>query len=91
MTNPSEKNKKISRRGFLPILGSTFLIPLIGSGEAAPKKTIDKEKTIINGEEYHTLLKPDGTAVKVKSSTLKRSKVIKKNISNASFLNWLRK
>lgn len=91
MSNPSENNKKISRRGFLPILGSTFLIPLIGFSEKASKKTIDKEKTIINGEEYQTLLKPDGTTVKVKSSTLKKSKVIKKNISNSSFLNWLSK
>ncbi len=78
MSNPSENKKKISRRGFLPILGSTFLLPLLGFGETVPKQTIDKEKTMDNGEEYETLLKPDGTAVKVKSSTLKKSKVIKK-------------
>ena len=89
MSNPSEYKKKISRRGFFPILGSTFLLPLLGFGETVPKQTIDKEKTMDNGEEYETLLKPDGTAVKVKSSTLKKSKVIKKNISNSSFLSWL--
>lgn len=91
MTNPSEKDKKFSRRRILPILGSTFLLPFIGFSETSPVKTIDKDKNIDEGEEYHTLLKSDGTIVKVKASTLKKSKVIKKNISNSSFLNWLSK
>ncbi len=89
MTNPSEKDKKFSRRGILPILGSTLLLPFLGFGETVPEKIIDKEKNIDKGEEYQTLLKPDGTIVKVKISTVKNSKVIKKNISNSSFLNWL--
>ena len=86
-----EKGKKISRRRILPILGSSLLLPFLGFGETVPEQTIDKEKNTSNGEEYHTLLKPDGTIVKVKASTVKNSKVIKKSISNSSFLNWLSK
>jgi len=89
MTDLVKYKKKFSRRSFLPILGTSFLLPLLGFGETTAKQTIEKNKNIDNGEEYQTLLKPDGTIVKVKRSTLKKSKVIKKNISNSSFLNWL--
>ena len=91
MTDSKENKRKISRRSILPILGSAFLFPFLGFGETTPEQTIDKEKNIDNGEEYQTLLKPDGTIVKVKANTVKNSKVIKKNISNSSFLNWLSK
>lgn len=84
---PSGKDKKISRRGMLPLLGSGLLIPFLGFG-----KTADiNEATTAEDEEYKTLLKPDGTTVKVKVSALKNSKVVKKNMSNSSFLNWLDK
>ena len=86
MDNKSRKGKQISRRGILPILGSSLLIPFLGFS-----KPIDDEIINSEGEEYQTLLKPDGTSVKVKVSVLKKSKVIKKNISNKSFLNWLNK
>lgn len=85
MSNSSKKGKPLSRRSFLPILGTSFLFPLLGFGESSTKKSISKSA----GNEYETLLKPDGTIVKVKSSSLKKSKVIHKNISNSSFLNWL--
>jgi hypothetical protein len=81
----SRKDKHMSRRGILPILGSTFLLPFLGFGRSLASE-IDA-----NEEEYETLLKPDGTAVKVKVSTIKKSKIIKKNISNTLFLNWLGK
>ena len=42
-------------------------------------------------ENYQTLLKSDGTIVKVKISTLKKAKMVKKNISNKSFFKWLEK
>ena len=84
-SNPG-KGKKISRRGFLPILGSTLLIPFLGFGNS-----IDQETSVPEEDEYQTLLKPDGTAVKVKISTIKKSKIIKENISNKSFLSWLGK
>lgn len=86
MSNKSKKGIQISRRGMLPILGSSLLIPFLGFSN-----TLDGEKNISDKEEYQTLLKPDGTAVKVKVSTLKKSKVIKKNLSNRSFLKWLGK
>jgi len=85
MNSKSKKGKHISRRGMLPILGGSLLIPFLGMGN-------NNESDIYlsdDNEEYQTLLKPDGTTVKVKVSTIKRSKVIEKNISNNSFLNWL--
>lgn len=86
MKNKSRKGKQISRRGILPILGSTLLIPFLGFS-----KPVVDEIANSDDEEYQTLLKPDGTTVKVKASVLKKSKTIEKNISNKSFLNWLGK
>lgn len=86
MDNKSRKSRKISRRGILPILGSSLLLPFLGFGKPVSDEIINTED-----EEYQTLLKPDGTTVKVKVSVLKKSKTIKKNISNKSFLNWLGK
>lgn len=81
----TRKGNQISRRGILPILGSSLLIPFLGFG----KPKVETPTTNTEEEEYQTLLKPDGTAVKVKVSTLQKSKVIEKNVSNKSFLNWL--
>jgi hypothetical protein len=85
MKGKIRKDKQISRRGFLPIIGSSFLIPFLGFSDTIPDEPIGSE------DKYETLLKPDGTTVKVKVSTLNKSKVVKKNISNKSFLNWLNK
>ena len=68
------------------VLGTTLLIPFLGFGGNDSSQPIASEE-----DEYQTLLKPDGTTVKVKVSTLKKSKVIKKDISNKSFFNWLGK
>jgi hypothetical protein len=85
MKKKSRNGKKISRRGILPILGSALLLPFLGFG-----KSIDNKITISNEkEEYQTLLKPDGSTVKVKISTLKKSKILEKNVSNKSLLSWL--
>ncbi len=83
MKDNTSKGKQISRRGILPIIGSTLLIPFLGFGNSTTQETVDPE------EEYQTLLKPDGTSVKVKVSTIKKSKIIKEKISNKSLLNWL--
>ena len=87
MNNESRKGKQISRRGILPILGSTLLIPFLGFGNSVTDESNISEKE----EEYQTLLKPDGTIVKVKISAIQKSKVIKKKMSNKSLLNWLNK
>jgi len=87
MDNQAKKEKKISRRSLLPILGSTLLIPFLGLG-----KTEKDDKIPLQEEEaYQILLKPDGTTVQVKLSALKKSKVVKKNISNTTFFEWLGK
>jgi len=87
MKDKSKKGVNISRRNILPILGSGLLIPFLGFGNTDDTELNDLE----DNEEYQTLLKADGTAVKVKVSTLKKSKIVKKNITNKSFLNWLGK
>ncbi len=86
MAKESDKSKPITRRGILPILGSTLLLPFIGFNQS----NSDSEITT-DDETYETLLKPDGTTVKVKVSALKKSNVVKKNISNKAFLTWLDK
>lgn len=85
MKKKFRKGKQISRRSVLPILGGSLLIPFLGFGN-------NKSNIIDSSEdEFQTLLKPDGTTVKVKVSTLNKSKVVKKNMSNKSLLNWLGK
>jgi hypothetical protein len=87
MKDKSRKGVKISRRNILPILGSTLFIPFLGFG----KSDNEEKKDLEDNHEYQTLLKPDGTAVKVKVSTIEKSKIVQKNINNKSFLNWLGK
>ena len=85
MTHKPKKGKAISRRVIFPLLGSSLLLPFLSyNQETTPEKIAEEE-------EYKTLLKPDGTIVKVKASALKNSKVIKKNIPNSTFLQWLGK
>ncbi len=78
------RKNKFTRRGILPIIGSSLLIPFIGSAQ-------NNEPEQINEDDYQILLKPDGTSVKVKKSVLKQSNVKKKNISNKTFLKWIGK
>ena len=74
---------KFTRRGFLPILGGSLLLPFLG--KASPTKLEQED------EEYETLIKPDGTPVKVRKSALKHAEVVKKQISNKKLLKWLGK
>ena len=85
MDKKTKKGTQISRRVILPLLGSTLLLPILGFG----KSSVNEITFPGEDEEYQTLLKPDGTAVRVKVSTVKNSKIIQKNVSNESFLNWL--
>ena len=86
MDKKTKKGVQISRRGILPLLGSALLLPILGFGKTSINDEIIAPD---ENEEYQTLLKPDGTAVRVKVSTVKNSKIIQKNISNESFLSWL--
>lgn len=85
MKHTTKKENQLSRRGFIPIIGSALLLPFLGFSKSENNET----PIVADNEEYQTLLKPDGTAVNVKVSTLKNAKIIKKNVSNKSFLNWL--
>jgi hypothetical protein len=78
------KRSVFSRRTFIPILGSSFLLPFFVRARSS-------EWDELQQEEYKTMLKPDGTIVKVKVSALKKAKIVRKNISNKSFLHWLGK
>ena len=87
MEDSSKKENQISRRGILPILGSVLLIPFLGLANPINNEIVKTDED----ENYQTLLKADGTTVKVKMSVLKKAKVVKKTLSNKSFLNWLQK
>jgi hypothetical protein len=86
MKQKSKHEEKLSRRHFFPLVGSSLLIPFLGFGE----NDLDNG-THSNNDEFETLLKPDGTTVKVRVKTVKESKVIKKKVSNKSLLKWLNK
>ena len=81
------KGKLFSRRRILPVIGGSLLLPFLSSGQSV----IENDPLENKEEQYKTLLKPDGTVVKVKISTLKNAKIVRKNISNKSFLGWLEK
>ncbi len=83
MKDESNNKKSLSRRGFLPLLGGGLLFPVLGFGKGSTK--IAEEL-----EEHQTLLKPDGTTVRVRKSVIENSKVVEKNISNQSLLSWLK-
>lgn len=79
-----KNNKSISRRGFIPLMGASLLMPFFSQtkAEASPSP---KEN-----DEFATLLTADGEVVRVKRSTLKKVKIIKKKMSNKSLLSWLK-
>lgn len=83
MKKKSSKNKGMGRRQVLPILGTGLLLPLLPVSAQEGKSKED--------EEYVTVLKSDGTAVRIKASKLKKSKVVRKNISNTELRQWLDK
>lgn len=85
MKDEKQKSRLVSRRSFLPILGGTLMIPFLGNSKTETASVEEPE----NSEEFRTLLKSDGTTVRVKTSTLKKAKVVKKNVSNRSLLSWL--
>jgi hypothetical protein len=85
MKNKSEKERVMTRRGVLPFLGTSVVLPFLGFGRTINIPESSEE------EEYETLLKADGSTVRVRKSALQNSKVVKKNVSNKSLLKWLDK
>lgn len=79
-----KKKEKLSRRNFLPILGSALLMPLVAS-------SIESKTELGDDEAFEILLKPDGTTVKVRKTILQNSEPVKKNVSNPALLSWLHK
>ena len=78
MKDKTKKGSQISRRGMLPLLGGALFFPLLGYASS-------------DTDEYQTLIKSDGTPVRVKANTIKSSKIVKEKISNESLCNWLKK
>lgn len=79
-----KKKEKLSRRNFLPILGSALLMPLVASSK-------ENKVELGDDEAFEILLKPDGTTVKVRKTILQNSDPVKKNVSNPALLSWLHK
>lgn len=88
MKPKTNKETSITRRSLFPILGGSFLLPFFGIAQPIASEIISSNE---DEEEYTTLLKSDGTSVKVKTSTFKNAKIVKQNVSNTSLLNWLGK
>lgn len=85
MNNP---NKKLSRRKLLPLLAGSLTLPFWGFGNVSSKKQFSN--TAIHEDAFQTLLKPDGTIVKVPRNAVENARIVKKNISNTSLLGWLK-
>ena len=78
----TEKSKWLSRRGFL---GAGLLLPFLSAAQntsTIPNKEED--------DEYTTMLTAKGGVVRVRKSALKNAKIVKKNMSNKSLLDWLK-
>lgn len=76
--------KKLGRRAFLPLLGGGLLLPMLPAQAQTAYGPQDDD-------EYQTLLRPDGTTVRVKASNVKQSRVVNPNVDNKTLLTWLGK
>ncbi len=84
----SNSKKKLSRRRLIPLLAGSLILPFWGIGKSSSVKKNSKEAP--QEEDFQTLLKPDGTAVKVPRKTVEKARVVKKHVSNKSLLSWLK-
>ena len=89
MKKPEKNTENITRRGLLPLLFSGLFIPYLGMG--APAGTEGEKKDGDEAEQYQTLLKADGSVVRVKKHVVANSKVVSKHVSNKALLGWLNK
>jgi hypothetical protein len=89
MEKPDKQLKTISRRGLIPLLFGSLLLPYFGIGATTENPTKNSEAD--NGDEYQTLLKSDGSVVRVRKKVVTNAKVVRKNVSNKALLSWLNK
>lgn len=64
------------------------MLPILAKGNAG--KVAKSGDNPVDEEEFETLLKSDGTVVKVPKSAVSSSKVVDKHMSNKSLLSWLK-
>jgi len=83
MKTKFNQKKTISRRQVLPFIGFSMLVPFFGF------LNLKEKRNTTTKDSFQTLLKPNGTVVQVKESALKKATILRKNISNTSFLKWL--
>lgn len=84
----SDSNKKMPRRKLLPLLMGTLILPFVGMGKSADPNP--QPAPAEDEGEYQTLLKADGTVVKVPRKSVAQARVVQKNISNGALLGWLK-
>ena len=84
----SDSNKKMPRRKLLPLLAGALVLPYVGMGKNADPSPLPGPAE--EESEFMTLLKPDGTVVKVPRKTVEQARIVKKNISNGALLGWLK-
>lgn len=83
MSDPKNKKKIFNRRNFLPLLGAGVLMPAIGFGNTPITETQADD-------EFETLIKADGTPVKVSKRIVQQAPVKKEKLSNIDLLKWLK-
>lgn len=86
MKKEIKQTRKLGRNKFLTALGGLLLIPFVSKAQA-----FEIKETTPEDEEYHILLRPDGTTVKVRKNNLKNSQTIKNSLNNKDLKSWLKK
>ena len=89
MEKPDKQPKIITRRGLIPLLFGSILIPYFGI--SAIHETPVEKSDAEDSNDYQTLLKADGSVVRVKKHVVANARVVRKNVSNKSLLSWLSK
>lgn len=85
-----DKNKKgIPRRKLFPLMVGGLLAPYLGFGKT--KDPVTKPEEDASDDAFQTLLKPDGTVVRVRKQALSDARVVEKKLSNTSLRAWLKK
>ncbi len=83
-TGKNTEQINMGRRKLLPALGGGLLFTLLPARVAQAAPAAEEEA-------YKTLLKPDGTAVRVKLSALRNARIVSNSLSNGELREWLAK